>query len=266
MVIVFLPSVPFIQNGALITQNADDDVVRAHLRQWPDWYVIDATAAFNAMVSTGHLPRGFANTTLGVGHLNADGHTVVGQLLAAQTRALTAMSFVSVPFALLLPSLLLLLWIIRIPAYRKLILLLTSCVFYAYWDWRFLGLLALVTVLDYSIAHWLALTTVAQWRRGLLLLSIVTNLGFLAFFKYCNFFIDNLNLLLHPLGRQVGNLAIIFAYRISFYTFETLSYVIDVYRGTTRPIRSLLDYAIFITFFPAWWLARLCAQASSCRS
>jgi len=160
------------------------------------------------------------------------------------------MSFVSIPFAILLPTLLILLWLLRSPVAKKLILLIASCIFYAYWDWRFLGLLALVTVLDYYISNFLAVSTTPRLRQMLLLSSVVTNLGFLAFFKYFNFFLDNINLVLRPLGWQLGTLVIILPIGISFYIFETLSYVIDVYRGRTRPVRSLLDYAIFITFFP----------------
>lgn len=160
------------------------------------------------------------------------------------------MSFVSVEFAVLLAGVLTLLGLVRWPVGRKLILLSASCFFYAYWDWRFLGLLATVTVVDYYASRFMVATQSARLRRGLLVVSIVTNLGFLGFFKYFGFFVDSLNALLVPLGWRLGSLNIILPIGISFYTFETLSYVIDIYRGAARPARSMLDYAIFITFFP----------------
>ncbi len=130
------------------------------------------------------------------------------------------------------------------------LLLCVSCVFYAYWDWRFLGLLVTVTVVDYYVARSLEVSRRVKQRRFLLALSIVTNLGFLFFFKYFNFFLENLNVAFSPFGRHVALWHIILPIGISFYTFETLSYVIDVYRRVTPPARSILDYAIFITFFP----------------
>lgn len=160
------------------------------------------------------------------------------------------MSFVSIEFAVLLVTALALLAVFRQPPVRKLILLAASCFFYAWWDWRFLGLLAAVTLIDYYVSHFMTLTADPKRKKLLLLVSVVANLGFLGFFKYFNFFIDSFNLLLEPIGWRLGTLSIILPIGISFYTFETLSYVIDVYRGSHPPAKSLLDYAIFITFFP----------------
>lgn len=160
------------------------------------------------------------------------------------------MSFISPEFAVLITVVLSLLTFIKLPVARKLILLFASCVFYAWWDWRFLGLLAIVTVVDYYVSLFLIRTTSDKKRLFLLWLSILVNLGFLGFFKYFNFFIDSLNVISQGLGWNLGNLNIILPIGISFYTFETLSYVIDVYRGAAQPAKSLLDYAIFITFFP----------------
>jgi alginate O-acetyltransferase complex protein AlgI len=162
------------------------------------------------------------------------------------------MSFVTVEFALLLASVLTLLGLVRSAVGRKCILLSASCFFYAYWDWRFLGLLATVTIVDYYVSRFLVTTESARTRRALLTVSIVTNLGFLGFFKYFDFFLGTLNHLLTRFGWRLEHpgLTIILPIGISFYTFETLSYVIDIYRGDARPARSMLDYAIFITFFP----------------
>lgn len=160
------------------------------------------------------------------------------------------MSFVSVEFAVLLVVVLTLLFLIKATLPRKLVLLAASCVFYAWWDWRFLGLLAFVTVLDYYISQMLVHTEDPRRRKLLLVISVTANLGFLGFFKYFNFFIDSLNAAFAPLGWNLSTLNIILPIGISFYTFETISYVIDVYRGVAKPAHSLLDYAIFISFFP----------------
>jgi alginate O-acetyltransferase complex protein AlgI len=160
------------------------------------------------------------------------------------------MNFVSLEFAVLLVVVLSLTAIFRDATIRKLIILSASCAFYAYWNWRFLGLLVFVTVLDYYISVLLVKSTDPKQRRLLLLVSVASNLIILGFFKYFNFFVDSLNLILIPLGLDLPELKILLPIGISFYTFETLSYVIDVYRGHTEPAHSLLDYAVFVTFFP----------------
>ena len=160
------------------------------------------------------------------------------------------MNFVSIEFAILLASVLLLTAVFRAPLVRKLVILSASCAFYAFWDWRFLGLLVFVTVLDYYISVALIHSKDARRRKLLLAVSVTANLLILGFFKYFNFFVDSMNLMLVPLGLRLPELQIILPIGISFYTFETLSYVIDVYRGKTEPAHSLLDYAVFITFFP----------------
>lgn len=160
------------------------------------------------------------------------------------------MSFVSAEFLALVSILFGLLVVFRQPLIRKLLLLSASCVFYAWWDWRFLGVLATVTVLDYYISQSLVRADAARKRKTLLWFSVIVNLGFLAFFKYFNFFLGTLNVFVGGLGWRADTLDIILPIGISFYTFETLSYVIDVYKGIVKPAKSLLDYAIFITFFP----------------
>jgi len=160
------------------------------------------------------------------------------------------MSFVSQEFAALLAAVLSLFLFVKQQKFRKIILLIASCIFYAYWDWRYLGLLMIVTVIDYSISRFLENTQSKNYRKLLLWLSVLFNLSVLGFFKYFNFFIDSFNVLLRPLGFNLGSLQILLPIGISFFIFETLSYIIDVYRGDTRPANSLIDYAIFITFFP----------------
>jgi alginate O-acetyltransferase complex protein AlgI len=134
---------------------------------------------------------------------------------------------------------------------RKWILLIASYVFYAFWDWRFLGLIILSTLIDYALASRIAVTEKYVARR-LLIASLVVNLGVLGFFKYFNFFSASLVSLASALGWQLDRVTIEIALPIgiSFYTFQSLSYTIDVYRKELEPARSLLDFAFCISFFP----------------
>ncbi len=143
---------------------------------------------------------------------------------------------------------------------QNVLLLLASLLFYGWWDWRFLGLLALTTALDFWVALGLDRRAAGgdyrlspSRRKALLLASVVANLGVLAFFKYFNFFEDSLvNLLSTVAGREVEptGLDIILPAGISFYTFQSMSYTIDVYRGELRATPSLVDFGAFVTFFP----------------
>lgn len=140
---------------------------------------------------------------------------------------------------------------------QNVLLLAASYVFYGWWDWRFLGLIALSTIVDYSIG--LAMgrldkSSAAACRRRKLLLtvSIVTNLGLLGCFKYFNFFAESAIDVLNTVGftPDFVTLEVILPVGISFYTFQTLSYTIDVYRGRLQPTNSLLDFSLFVAFFP----------------
>lgn len=133
---------------------------------------------------------------------------------------------------------------------RKIFLLAASWYFYAYWDWRFLGLLLVSITVDYYIGLALERTACAKTRRALLLFSLIFNFGVLGFFKYFNFFVTSLAGMLQPLGLNVSTLSIILPVGISFYTFQSLSYTIDVYSGKLRSCRSFTDYALFVSFFP----------------
>jgi alginate O-acetyltransferase complex protein AlgI len=132
------------------------------------------------------------------------------------------------------------------------LLLVASYYFYAAWDWRFLGLLIGSTLVDYTCARAIAAAASDRRRRGLLILSIGFNLTLLGFFKYFNFFADNLHVLFGTLGWQVDfvTVRVLLPVGISFYTFVTMSYVIDVYRREIPPTRDLLDFAVFVAFFP----------------
>ena len=130
--------------------------------------------------------------------------------------------------------------------------LLTSYLFYGWWDWRFLGLLGFSTVVDYGIGRWLASESDQRWRKRLLMMSLVVNLGLLGTFKYFNFFAGSLAEMARSLGVSLSwpTLHIILPVGISFYTFQTLSYTIDVYRGQCPPERSLLRFACYVAMFP----------------
>ena len=107
---------------------------------------------------------------------------------------------------------------------------LASYLFYGWWDWRFLGLIATSTVLDFWIGQTLEQTSETNKRKQLLWLSVAVNLGFLAFFKYFNFFLDSFQVLLTNIGYsgELGSLQIILPVGISFYTFQSMSYTIEI--------------------------------------
>jgi len=131
-------------------------------------------------------------------------------------------------------------------------LLVASYIFYGAWDWRFLSLIALSTVTDFAIGRLLGRTRDPSRRRRLVTLSIVVNLGILAIFKYAGFFVDSMHDLLGLFGVAMSThaLRIVLPVGISFYTFQALSYTIDVYRRRIEPARDVLDFALFIAFFP----------------
>ncbi len=136
------------------------------------------------------------------------------------------------------------------PTPRKWLLLAASYYFYCYWDVRFAGLLVFSTLLDYTVGRSLASATAVRSRRTWLGISLVGNLGLLGFFKYFGFFVDSARAVLGEFGLDGSTLNIILPIGISFYTFQTLSYSIDVYRGRLVPCRRLLDFAIYVAFFP----------------
>src|SRR5262249_13393019 len=126
-----------------------------------------------------------------------------------------------------------------------------SYVFYGYADWRFVALLAASTVLNQAAAVAIDRTTEAGRRKALLVGAVAVNLGLLGVFKYFDFFVDSVDRLLTRtgLGAPLPLLQVALPIGISFFTFQALSYVADVYSGTIRPARAL-DYAIYEAFFP----------------
>jgi len=133
--------------------------------------------------------------------------------------------------------------------WRKYILLVASYYFYASWNPKFIALLLTLTVIDYTAGMWLEKVSAARARKAVLILSLTANLGFLGFFKYYNFLGRNLALLT---GRPENAffLDIVLPLGISFHTFQSISYVVDVYRGQQKAVRNPIDYALFICFFP----------------
>lgn len=127
-----------------------------------------------------------------------------------------------------------------------------SYVFYGWWDWRFLSLIIFSTLVDYTTARALKNVQKPGARRALLWISILVNLGFLGFFKYYNFFLDNFIVAFSFFGRelQANSLNIILPVGISFYTFQTLSYTIDVYKKKMEPTEDLIAFSAFVSFFP----------------
>lgn len=143
-------------------------------------------------------------------------------------------------------------WTLKNSTHRKLVLLLSSYIFYAAWDVRFLSLIIFSTLLDFYIGRALGSSEDVKTRKQLVLVSIAGNLGVLFFFKYFNFFTSSLSQLLNTLSIPIDPLyvEIILPVGISFYTFQTLSYTIDVYRRKITPSKNILDIAVFVAFFP----------------
>ena len=162
------------------------------------------------------------------------------------------MIFTSFEFLLFLPLVFAIYW--RLPkkgGYRNKLILVASYFFYGYWDWRFLGLISLSTVVDFIIAKKIQSSDKKRSKR-LLYISLFVNLGLLSVFKYFNFFLDNFVEVFTILGEpiDINRIDIILPVGISFYTFQTLSYTIDVYKKTLKPSDNFIEFAAYVSFFP----------------
>jgi len=164
------------------------------------------------------------------------------------------MLFNSIDFAIFLPVVFLLYWIVagKNLRWQNLWVVVASYVFYGWWDWRFLSLIAFSTLVDFCVGIGLAREQLQSKRKALLLTSIAVNLGLLGFFKYFNFFIDNFRAAFTLFGAELSTsgLNIILPVGISFYTFQTLSYSIDLYRRKIEPTRDIIAFSAFVSFFP----------------
>ena len=129
---------------------------------------------------------------------------------------------------------------------------MASYFFYGFWDWRFLGLIVFSTLLDFTCGRVIHGSKSDSKRKLWLWLSVAGNLGVLGFFKYFNFFAENLSTLLAAAGFEAPRfvLTVLLPVGISFYTFQTMSYTIDIYQGRLQPARGFLDFALFVSFFP----------------
>lgn len=144
-------------------------------------------------------------------------------------------------------------WLLGTRARQNLFLLVASYVFYAWWDWRFLFLLAGTTIVDFAAVKQIhAAGDDERRRRGWMIFSVAINLTVLSFFKYFGFFVDSLSAALRHLGVDVSDPVIRFTLPvgISFYVFHEISYAVDVYRRRCEPETNLVTYGVFIAFFP----------------
>lgn len=164
------------------------------------------------------------------------------------------MLFNSIDFAIFLPIVFALYWFVtnRNLKLQNLLIVVSSFVFYGWWDWRFLFLMVGTASVDFIVGILLSKQEIKRKRKILLSYSIIANLGILAFFKYFNFFADNFVSAFTIFGVKLNpvSLQIVLPVGISFYTFQALSYTIDVYRKKLEPTKSIIDYFAFISFFP----------------
>ena len=164
------------------------------------------------------------------------------------------MLFNSLDFAVFLPIVFILYWFVTNHNLRlqNALIVVASYVFYGWWDWRFLSLIIFSTLVDYSIGRRLKNEENLKIRKTLLWTSIIVNLGFLGFFKYYNFFLDNFVAAFSFFGHEINanSLNIILPVGISFYTFQTLSYTIDVYKKKLDPTEDFIAFSAFVCFFP----------------
>lgn len=164
------------------------------------------------------------------------------------------MLFNSIEFAIFLPLVFLLHWGVFNRSYRSqnAFLLISSMVFYGWWDWRFLSLVFISAIVDYTVALQLGRTEAPGKRKWLLAFSMIANLGLLGFFKYFDFFITSFTDSFTLFGRPINSstLNIVLPVGISFYTFQTMSYTIDVYRRLMQPTRDWVAFGAYILFFP----------------
>ncbi len=163
------------------------------------------------------------------------------------------MSFASLTFIVFLLAALAVYYALRGRRAQIAWLIGASYFFYGWWDWRFCGLLLTSTLVDYAMARELGKPGSSQRKRRLCLAaSVVTNLGILGFFKYFNFFVGSMEALLAQLGYEgsTTTLSILLPVGISFYTFQSMGYTIDVFRGRLRPVRRFDIFALYVCYFP----------------
>ncbi|MGH8934845.1 MAG: MBOAT family O-acyltransferase [Acidimicrobiia bacterium] len=161
------------------------------------------------------------------------------------------MLFNSLEYAVFFPLVLIAYWLLPLRG-QNLLLLAASYLFYGWWDYRFLSLLLISTVIDFTVGLAIARSEDESRRRSLLATAIGAQLTILGFFKYFDFFVDSAAGLLDGWGLQVNPplLQVLLPVGISFYTFQTISYTFDIYRRRIQPTRSFVNFALFVAFFP----------------
>ena len=165
------------------------------------------------------------------------------------------MLFNSIEFLLFLPTVFILYWFIFNKNHKSqnCLVLLSSYIFYGWWDYRFLFLILLSTIVDYIIGLNIPKQGSEKNHKLLLWCSVLFNISVLGFFKYYNFFVDSWIDLFSSIGyeiKSIWTLNIILPVGISFYTFQTMSYTIDVYRLKLEPTKEFISFACFVSFFP----------------
>ena len=163
------------------------------------------------------------------------------------------MLFNSIDFAVFLPIVFILYWVVnKNLKFQNILIIASSYLFYGWWDWRFLSLILFSTLVDYSVGVLLQKQNNKPKRKILLWFSIIINLGFLGYFKYYNFFLDNFVSAFSVFGIEINQntLIIVLPVGISFYTFQTLSYTIDIYKRKLEPTKDIITFAAFVCFFP----------------
>ena len=163
------------------------------------------------------------------------------------------MLFNSLDFAIFLPIVFILYWYIcRGQKAKNALLLIASYVFYGWWDWRFLSLIVISSLVDYWVGLSLSRVEAPRERKALLGISLLVNLGFLGFFKYYNFFTDSFSDAFSFFGFTIntGSLYIILPVGISFYTFQTMSYTLDIYHRKIQSTNNPIAFFAFVSFFP----------------
>lgn len=164
------------------------------------------------------------------------------------------MLFNSIEFVIFLPIVFTIYWFVlqKNLKMQNFFLLVASYVFYGWWDWRFLSLIVISSFVDYFVANQINRSNKITTRKLLLIISILVNIGFLGFFKYFNFFVDSFVEAFASIGitMHARTLNIILPVGISFYTFQTLSYTIDVFRKKLEPTKDIIAFFTFVAFFP----------------
>lgn len=161
------------------------------------------------------------------------------------------MVFSSIVFLLYFLPIFLLIYFFVDKKYKNIVILAGSIFFYAWGAPKFIFVILLTTFLDFHLVTWMDKTTNETKRKLILLLSVSVNLGLLFYFKYSNFFIENVNSVLSVFGdKQIHWTKLILPIGISFYTFETITYVVDVYRRLHKPLTKFWDYQLYIILFP----------------